>query len=622
MVRKGIAACIIVIIFLSIIFIWKQSQESVEGKAVEKQKVHEDYLKVVRQSGSEVDVKREQEPVEEFSEEEKIQKIEQGWSKGNSDEEAEKREYEGNYLGYSLYSWQTDYWYKEDLAYLVEEDYVGKGIFVSEYISESEVFLGRVLQQAIEKRGKLDDALSSYFTPYARQQLAEVEWELLEDAWICQPYDYFRDYTITYPYGEPHYRFYYSFFSDLKKMEQTEEEVNEVGVELLLNSEGQIYYIDINISTVSPKETGTTYYIYTDPLCVDLYGEIIIREGEKREGLLFDFERYYRRGMGPETAYEEELGGFFRDGDMAVGAEQLKEMLVDMLKSQGANGSQYETWFEESYTYEDFLNADWQAAGKDWIAAREYDCLYFDDVQELGYVKFEYYFYPDFVRMNTTEAMAVVVSGGLSVSDGELSYVDVLAFPITQEEYEGVKAEKDQEDKKVLIVDKGELLSGKEKASIPIPVYELEPIPIQKYEVWPFETSYQRERINMLWGYTDAAQVADKLAGSFYQDMEKEYWQWKGGEVYKRLTDEALKKGVYGELGLMEQFQEEGWEMDEAYDCYYIKTNEVAETLHLQYYFYPRNILENQTFRKTLIVDVYLSEDGIEDMKINQIRIS
>ena len=126
----------------------------------------------------------------------------------------------------------------------------------------------------------------------------------------------------------------------------------------------------------------------------------------------------------------------------------------------------------------------------------------------------------------------------------------------------------------------------------------------------------------MLWGYTDAAQVADKLAGSFYQDMEKEYWQWKGGEVYKRLTDEALKKGVYGELGLMEQFQEEGWEMDEAYDCYYIKTNEVAETLHLQYYFYPRNILENQTFRKTLIVDVYLSEDGIEDMKINQIRIS
>ena len=49
------------------------------------------------------------------------------------------------------------------------------------------------------------------------------------------------------------------------------------------------------------------------------------------------------------------------------------------------------------------------------------------------------------------------------------------------------------------------------------------------------------------------------------------------------MTEEAAK----WPLILIENWEEEGWEMDEAYDCYYLKTNEVAETLHLQYYFYP-----------------------------------
>ncbi len=205
---------------------------------------------------------------------------------------------------------------------MVEEDYVGKGVFLSEYVSESEVFLGRVLQQIIKGRGKLDDEGSSYFTPYAKRQMKEADWELLEEDWVCHPYDYFRDYSITYPYGEPHYRFSYTFFTDLNKMEEIGGEAKEIQVSLLVNGEGVIYHIDFKIEKVSIEKTGTAYYIYTTPLCNDLYKETIIENGERREGLLFDFEPYFRRGRNPKEAYVEELRGFFRDGDMAVGGEK------------------------------------------------------------------------------------------------------------------------------------------------------------------------------------------------------------------------------------------------------------------------------------------------------------
>ena len=63
-----------------------------------------------------------------------------------------------------------------------------------------------------------------------------------------------------------------------------------------------------------------------------------------------------------------------------------------------------------------------------------------------------------------------------------------------------------------------------------------------------------------------------------------------------------------------------GGEMDEAYDCYDVKTNEVAETLHLQYYFYPKNLSEKEIYEKVLVIDVYFSKKGIEAIKSNQIK--
>ncbi|MCI8988017.1 MAG: hypothetical protein HFI60_19290 [Lachnospiraceae bacterium] len=47
--------------------------------------------------------------------------------------------------------------------------------------------------------------------------------------------------------------------------------------------------------------------------------------------------------------------------------------------------------------------------------------------------------------------------------------------------------------------------------------------------------------------------------------------------------------------------------------------NEVAGCLHLQYYFYSQTTDEGQS--RTLVMDVYLSEEGIEHMKINELHI-
>ena len=46
---------------------------------------------------------------------------------------------------------------------------------------------------------------------------------------------------------------------------------------------------------------------------------------------------------------------------------------------------------------------------------------------------------------------------------------------------------------------------------------------------------------------------------------------------------------------------------------------EAEGCMHLQYYFYPERTSEEQT-AKTLVIDVYFSEEGIEYMGGNQFR--
>ena len=283
-----------------------------------------------------------------------------------------------------------------------------------------------------------------------------------------------------------------------------------------------------------------------------------------------------------------------------------------MLESQGNHGNKYEKIFEYEYLLEDFLEVSWQKVGENWIAKEEYDCLYFDHTRELGYALFEYYFYPDFTAMGTEKAMAVIVGGGVGVGEGEIYNLTLEAFPMTRGEYEQRKASKEESKEKILVIEKGELLLGKEEVNIPFPSYRLECIPIKDYKVKELKIPYKRKREKILWGYRDTAEAAKYVAKKFYEDVREK--KISNGEAYGFMTEEAAK----WPLILIENWEEEGWEMDEAYDCYYVKTNEVAETLHLQYYFYPKNLSEKEIYEKVLVIDVYLSKKGKYGIKYNQ----
>lgn len=95
-------------------------------------------------------------------------------------------EMQGNILGYSLIRMppnSENMYYEQDMPYLLDEDIVGKGICVSDYICETEVFLGNILKEVLTGRGVVSTENRQYFTEYALQQLADTGWESLDVEW-------------------------------------------------------------------------------------------------------------------------------------------------------------------------------------------------------------------------------------------------------------------------------------------------------------------------------------------------------------------------------------------------------------------------------------------------------
>lgn len=65
-------------------------------------------------------------------------------------------ELQGNILGYTLIRMPPNpenMYFERDMPYLLEEGMVGKGIYISDYVCETEVFLGNILKEVIRGRG-------------------------------------------------------------------------------------------------------------------------------------------------------------------------------------------------------------------------------------------------------------------------------------------------------------------------------------------------------------------------------------------------------------------------------------------------------------------------------------
>ncbi|MCM1251970.1 MAG: hypothetical protein NC321_04050 [Clostridium sp.] len=132
----------------------------------------------------------------------------------------------GNILGYSLLRMPpnpgNNMYYEQDMPYLLDEDMVGKGIYISDYMCETEVFLGNILNDVLTNRGAVSYENKQYFTEYALQQLANTNWESLNAEWEPDLYVYDRYYCMNPVSGSGGYQFFYSFYPNQEEMKEKE----------------------------------------------------------------------------------------------------------------------------------------------------------------------------------------------------------------------------------------------------------------------------------------------------------------------------------------------------------------------------------------------------------------
>lgn len=522
---------------------------------------------------------------------------------------------QGNILGYSLIRRPPNpdnMYYERDMPYLLEESMVGKGIYISDYMCETEVFLGNLLKEVLMGRGTVSDENRPFFTEYALQQIEGIDWEELDAGWECVPWAYDRTYRMIPVSGGCGYQFFYCFYPDEDKV--SGEESCQAEIMVYVDGDGKVCQIKISFNTVLAENNRMVKYIQTEGLFDDTYSEQIILDGSPcKEMMEWDFERYFRRFMYPDETYEQENNGLLASGNVCDSAENLADIFFQIMDNRGKEVEKYAKWFGDEKYFTNFVDTDWGLLEDNWIADENYDCFFIDRIEDAGYIGFQYYFYPDFEAMDADMAKMVVIECNVSITEGMLDYNAVDIFPITQAAYLDMKQK--QTGSRILVVEKGNVLAGKETVAIPVIDREIEPVLIKEFTFQSVPVLHSDRKVKKeLWGFTDIAQVSDDLGQKFFWDFDED--NVEEGEIYKAAkNEEAVSSALYD----IDQFLEAGWKADRQYDCFIIKANEAAGYMHLQYYFYPESVNVEQMKGKILVINVYLSDAGIENMVVNEI---
>ncbi len=520
---------------------------------------------------------------------------------------------QGNILGYSLKRNQVlDMWYEKDMPYLLDEEVVGQGVFISEYMCETEVFISSVLMDVLISHGEVDSEQKQYFTDWAIEQLALTDWDLLDEQWSPDLYAYDRNYELLYILGKSNYSFSYVFYPD--KKEDVMDEVNYVNITCSVNSEGKIYEINISINKAPAESAGMEKTVNTVGLFDDSFNEIVVCDGNIYSGkILLDYEKYFKRFLYPDEEYKQSNNGLLNSGDAALSAESIGKIFNDVLEAKGKNVSQYAEWFAYDTSFTEFENNSWDYLEENWIANAEYDCVYIDNIS-IGYVGFQYYFYPDYDIMNTDKAKAVIINCNVDVATGKLVYTDIRLFSMTRQEYQTIKEMHEKELQNTAVVEKGQMLAGKESIVWSIPQNELLFIPVEEFSPRVYSTdNYERKKQYELWGYSDLAEVAAYLGEVFLEDIENETVE--NGSLAKLLTEKVDASCLYSIAECAEK-----WNIDKKYDCYFMRENECAGSIHLKYYFYFEKTSENYGNKNVMVIDLYISDLGVEYMQVNNFQ--
>lgn len=514
---------------------------------------------------------------------------------------------QGNIIGYTLTVSQTGHLtYQPDSDYLIPNGKVGRGVYESEHMSVVTAYLGQMLVELLECRGKVSEEKRQYFSEYALWQMTETDWTLLDDNWNADPFAYFRDYQMN-PLIQG-YDFTYYFFPRAETVEN--ETTQRAVIYLSVDGEGIVRGIKIEIIEESSEKASMRQFVSLTGLYDDEYKEWIICDGEPcQENILMDFSRYYQRW---QEDYDRE-----KMSTAVSCAEETAEMVLDMLKSRGAHAGQYRAVFGSEYyesIFQEFANQAWNQLGEDWIVSERYDCECIDRT-EIGYVGFRYYFYPDYEAMGAEHAEAVVFECNV-IEEWEICYSGLTMFDLTKEEYETARQTRSQKGN--ILIEDGKRVEEGWQIYIPVPDTE-EPYGILLKE-FDFDETEENAGVSVvgqeLWGYTNLSEAAAFLGEKMQGDFENEELRERDletGETVTLFEDEDTFPDY--KIELFFERAGEGWKASEAYDCYYIKENERADCIHLRYYFYPQTIEgEEET---VLATDVYVSVQGIVDMQLN-----
>lgn len=224
----------------------------------------------------------------------------------------------------------------EEPEYLLEKEFVGKGVFRSENMTETDAFIAGLLMEAIGQQGRMPEGTDRYFSEQAIGQLQETDWTLLHESWVADSYFYDSHYTITWLFGNVGYDYTYSFFPD--------KGTQAVNMRILVDPCGSIRTIDVDICE-RPEGSGV---LDVQGLFQEEYVEKVIEEGLVYQGKylwnVFDTEGY----SGPD------VNSLPASGDMALRGESLGEILITLLESRGEKADVYIEFFKDENAFLQF----------------------------------------------------------------------------------------------------------------------------------------------------------------------------------------------------------------------------------------------------------------------------
>ncbi|MCM1232914.1 MAG: hypothetical protein NC489_22540 [Ruminococcus flavefaciens] len=454
-----------------------------------------------------------------------------------------------NIMGYTLMRTTEGIYYVRDLDYLLERDIIGKGVFVSEHMSEVEIFIGQLLMNGIRGRGEILREEASYFSDWAMEQMQMTNWETLNEEWEPEPYLYDRTYTINYLFGDVGYDFTYIFYPDRKKIE--EESAQIVIIKLLIDNSGIIRGIDVEISDTEKEGADITQTVNIKGLFDDVLLEEIIEEG-----ILYQ----------DKVVYRPDATGLLVSGDAAVSAGKIGEFIIDVLESKGKSAVEYSMQFDDENDFHAFRELSWGQLDEDWRANPYYDCYYINDGTYTDDCTFLYYIYPDYDKMGTETASAITFQCSVDGSSGKLTHTDLRIYSMGKKEYQSARA---WLGKKFAIIRDGETIGGGSMIEISVPENPLVPDYISCVAI--NKQSDTKEEKN------------SGKDNRIYIDESIEVYSL--GEVMKENmnTEAAGKSDAAAEIY---ETVENGWKVRQEYDAYYMAHNEKAGTQSYRYYFY------------------------------------